>query len=265
VRWVQNGIFHPRFTIHSWHLDGTVNAPWMYPDVLPIVREWIEFRYRLIPYLYSLFFEAAQTGHPIIRPLVYEFPHDAHCQTESFDFMLGPNLLVASVVDEGARTRRVYLPAGTDWCDFYSGQWHRGGQAIEVDAPLERIPLLVRTGGIIPMGKVMKHIGAEPDDVRQVFVFPHPTEGHGEFTLVEDDGITLDYRRGQYSQVWLETTTDHAGISLRAHVSGNYALPYKTVDFILPPNETRHVSARGDSRVDVSGRKHIAMEILFKE
>ncbi|CAG0943834.1 hypothetical protein ANRL1_01490, partial [Anaerolineae bacterium] len=89
VRWVQNGIFHPRFTIHSWHLDGTVNEPWMYPDVLPIIRDAIEFRYRLIPYLYSLMFDAARTGIPIIRPLLYEFPGDPRTHTESFDFMLG--------------------------------------------------------------------------------------------------------------------------------------------------------------------------------
>lgn len=109
VRWVQSGVFHPRFTIHSWHWDGSVNEPLMYPEVLPIVRDAMEFRYRLIPYLYSLFFQAAQTGQPIIRPMVYAFPRDARCQTESFDFMLGPNLLIASVFEQGARTRRVYL------------------------------------------------------------------------------------------------------------------------------------------------------------
>jgi alpha-glucosidase len=102
VRWVQNGVFHPRFTIHSYHADGSVNEPWMYPEVLPIIREWIEFRYRLIPYLYTLLFESTQTGHPIIRPMVYAFPGDPKCQTESFDFMLGPSLLVASVLQDGS-------------------------------------------------------------------------------------------------------------------------------------------------------------------
>ena len=90
VRWVQNGIFHPRFTIHSWNNDGTVNEPWMYPDILPIIRAAIHLRYRLIPYLYSLLVEAAGTGHPIIRPMVYHFPHDPRCRSESFDFMVGP-------------------------------------------------------------------------------------------------------------------------------------------------------------------------------
>ncbi len=80
VRWVQVGVFHPRFAIHSWNTDGTVNEPWMYPEVLDIVRAWIQFRNRLHrPYFYSLFWEAYQTGHPILRPLVYEFPDDPRC------------------------------------------------------------------------------------------------------------------------------------------------------------------------------------------
>ncbi len=257
VRWVQNGVFHPRFTIHSWHLDGTANEPWMYPEVLPIIREWIEFRYRLMPYLYSLLFESAQTGRPIIRPMVYAFPRDARCHTESFDFMLGPNLLVASVYEAGARTRRVYLPQETDWCDFYTGKWYRGGQEIQVDAPLERIPLFVSAGGIIPMGKVMRHIGAEPDDVRQVYVFPPPREGRGAFTLIEDDGVTLNYQRGALTRVTLQVIAESNTIELGTQARGDFALPYSRLEFILPPGETRRVDARGETWTDADARIHV--------
>ena len=256
VRWVQNGVFHPRFTIHSYHSDGSVNEPWMYPDVLPIIREWIEFRYRLIPYLYTLLFESAQTGRPIIRPLVYAFPGDPKCHTESFDFMLGPNLLVASVLQEGARRRPVYLPAANEWCDWYTGEWHAGGGVVSAEAPLERIPLFVRAGGLIPMGKVMRHVGAEPDDFRQVMVFPHPTQGRGEFTLIEDDGHTLDYQRGEYSEVKLEVAAMSDGIALRAVRRGNHPLPYTRIEYILPPNETRPVTFNGETWTDAQGRNH---------
>jgi alpha-glucosidase len=256
VRWVQNGVFHPRFTIHSYHSDGSVNEPWMYPEVLPIIRDWIEFRYRLIPYLYTLLFESAQTGHPIIRPMVYAFPADPKCHTESFDFVLGPSLLVASVVEDGARRRPVYLPAVNEWCDWYTGEWHTGGQVVSADAPLERIPLFVRAGGLIPMGKVMRHVGAEPDDVRQVFVFPHPTAGRGEFTLIEDDGRTLGYQRGEYSEVQLEVAATRDRISLQAVRRGNHRLPYHRIEYILPPNEGRHVTVSGETWTDAQGRGH---------
>jgi alpha-glucosidase len=265
VRWVQNGILHPRFTIHSWNDDGSVNEPWMHPEVLPIVRETIEFRYRLIPYLYTLLYEAAQTGHPMVRPLVYQFPDDSRCHTESFDFMLGPNLLVASVLELGARFREVYLPGERAWCDFYTGEWHYAGQTIEAEAPLARIPLFVPSGGILPMGRVMPNLsagtprseGGQADDLRQAYVFPHPHQGLGEFTLVEDDGLTLNYQRGEFSLVTLQVAAspDHIGLrALRARDS--YPLPYEEIEFILPPGEQRPVRGPAgiQSWIDAEGR-----------
>jgi alpha-glucosidase len=243
VRWVQNGIFHPRFTIHSWNTDGTVNEPWMYPEVLPIVRALIELRYRLLPFLYTLMFEAHQTGSPIIRPLVYHFPHDPRCHTESFDFLLGSHVLVASVLEDGARKRRVYLPGGTWWCDFYTGQWHEGGQAIEVDAPLDRIPLFVADGGMLPMGTVMRHVGEGVDDQREVYVF---TRSHATFTLVEDDGVSLDYRHGAFTTVELSMTLMDGQLAASARMThAGYPLPYDRVTFIVAtdaPTTVRHAT-----------------------
>jgi alpha-glucosidase len=251
VRWVQNGIFHPRFTIHSWNSDGTVNEPWMYPDMLPVVRAAIHLRYRLIPYLYSLLVEAARTGHPIIRPMVYHFPHDARCRTESFDFMVGPNLLVASVLEPGARTRPVYLPEGLDWYDFHTGQRYAGGQTIMADAPLERIPLFVPAGGIIPMSQT-PNLG---DDRRQVYSFPHAAIGHGTFTLIEDDGISRD---GQREAVRLDIDTTFETITLGVNSEpGGSRLP--AIEFVLPPHETRPTQMhRGENRwQDEHGWRHI--------
>jgi alpha-glucosidase len=133
-----------------------------------------------------------------------------------------------------------------------------GGHA---DAPLERIPLFVRAGGLIPMGKVMRHVGAEPDDVRQVFVFPHPNAGRGEFTLIEDDGLTLGYQRGEYSEVKLEVVATDDRISLQAARQGNYHLPYNRIEYILPPNETRPVIVNGETWTDAQGRIH-ALSLL---
>ncbi|MBI5651557.1 MAG: glycoside hydrolase family 31 protein [Chloroflexi bacterium] len=268
VRWIQNAILHPRFAMNSWHVDGSVNEPWMYPEVLPIIRTTFEFRYRLMPYLYSLYFEAAHTGHPIIRPLVYEFPRDPRCATESFDFMLGPNLLVASVFEQGAHTRTIYLPSpfkgegqGEGWFDFWSGAHYRGGETITVDAPLDHIPLFVRAGGMIPMGKAMRYVGEQPDDLRQVFVFPHPIEGRGAFTLIEDDGITLNYQRGEFARVELEASGARDAITLRAHAHGSFILPYRALEFILPPGETRAINARGETWTDSENCKHVMVNV----
>ncbi|HVU12797.1 MAG TPA: glycoside hydrolase family 31 protein [Phototrophicaceae bacterium] len=223
VRWVQNGVFQPRFAIHSWNTDGTVNEPWMYPDVLPIVRAWIEMRYQLRPYLYSLFWEAHTTGHPIIRPMVYEFPDDPRCWTESFDFMLGSHLLVASVLEPGVTKRKVYLPMGTWWCDFIHLEWYEGGQEVEVDAPLDQMPIFVRDGGIIPM---------EDGDQRVARVFARET---AEFTLIEDDGISLDYQHGGYTSIRLSVDVD-GGCKAERILKG-FELPYTQMRYVLPDKD----------------------------
>ncbi len=257
VRWMQNGIFSPRFTIHSWNSDATTNEPWMHPEVLPLIREAIQFRYRLLPYLYTLFFEATQTGHPIIRPMLYHFPDDPHCWTESFDFMLGPNLLVASVYEEGATTRSVYLPENSVWYDFYLGRRYVGGQTIIVDAPLNHIPLFARENSIIPMGKLMRHVGEQPDDLRLAYVFPSPGTGQASFTLIEDDGLSLDYQAGKYAKVQLigDCTPDSISFSI-GEVIGEFELPYHQIDFVLPPDEKRPIHGTDRISMDSSGRRH---------
>lgn len=269
VRWVQNGIFHPRFTIHSWTDDDSYTTPWMYPETEDLMRSLFHFRYQLIPYLYSLFFEASRTGEPIIRPLVYQFQHDPNCHTESFDFMCGPNLLVASVLEEGARTRPLYLPiispsdAG-QWCDFYSGQWHSGGQTIETDAPLERIPLFVPAGGIIPLGKAMRYVGEQPDDARQIYLFPHPEQGGSSFTLIEDDGASLDYQQGGFTAIELTVISEPEQISLKIEFAQReYPLPYQEIEFILPHGENRPIQAEGEGNtwIDPEGRRRIKVEL----
>lgn len=262
IRWLQNGIFHPRFTIHSWNEDKSVNEPWMYPDMIPLVREIIQFRYRLIPYLYTLFFEAARKSVPIIRPMVYQFPDDPKCLEQSFDFMLGDNLLVASVVEQGARTREVYLPAKTEWCDFHTGKWHKGGKAITVDAPLQRIPLFVPEGGMIPMGKPMRHVGEQPDNYREILYFPQ--QGRSEFTLIEDDGMSLAYQDGEFVEIKVEAFAGKNEIRLDIHTSGNYTPPYHELLFILPVGEKRPVKNSNilSSGMDASGRQVILVKIL---
>lgn len=260
VRWVEAGVFQPRFSIHSVGLTGLATEPWMYPEVLPIVRDWIRFRYRLIPYLYTLLFESTRSGQPITRPLVYAFPDDPRCQTESFELLLGPGLLVAPVTEPGARRWPVYLPAGTDWCDFYSGEWHAGGQEIEVAAPLERIPLFASAGALIPTGKPMRHVGAEPDDVREVLAFPHPEAGSGMFTLIEDDGISANL---DYTKVKLRMDATPNAIQLAIEVDGTYPLPYREIVFVLPPGEARSVtSPSGSETRDSEGRRRIAIRLL---
>jgi alpha-glucosidase len=245
LRWVQQGIFMPRFCIHSWRLDGGANEPWMHPAVLPQVRDAIHLRYRLMPYLYSLFREMAETGHPVQRPLVYAFPEDFSATDESFEYMLGASLLVATVVRSRVKRWKVYLPEGCRWIDFWNGKSYESGQRITIPVDLTSIPLFVPEGGMIPTGKVMQHVAAEADDLRQVHCFP-PEYGQSEFRLYEDDGISLDYKRGKFSIVRISMEADKKEIIVSAQLEEKgVKLPYKKIDVLLPQNEKRRIVTEG--------------------
>ena len=150
VRWVQACCLNPRMVMNSWKADGTVNVPWLHPEVTHHVAAAIRLRYTLMPYLWSLFERAHQRHEPIIRPTFYDFPDDEQCYADCDDFMLGGALLVAPVVEPGHTERRVYLPRGpAAWFDFATGQRVEAGRAHQVAAPLGCLPLFARAGASI--------------------------------------------------------------------------------------------------------------------
>jgi alpha-glucosidase len=151
LRWVQACSLNPRMVMNSWKTGASgehfSNVPWMHPEVTKDVIAAIELRYKLMPYLLECFERASANHEPIIRPTFYDFPNDEECFKDSDDFMLGSQYLVAPVVEEGARTRRVYLPklpVGQAWREFATGQVFASGQYHTVDAPLAKLPLFKR-------------------------------------------------------------------------------------------------------------------------
>jgi alpha-glucosidase len=152
VRWVQACCLNPRMVMNSWKADGSNNVPWLHPSVTAEVVAAIRLRYVLMPYLWSLFERAHSHHEPIIRPTFYDFYNDEQCFADSDDFMLGNALLVAPVVQQGATSRRVYLPAGpVAWYDFYSGERFAAGTQQVVSAALARLPLFFRAGAKLPL------------------------------------------------------------------------------------------------------------------
>ncbi|GAB3702783.1 glycoside hydrolase family 31 protein [Mariniluteicoccus flavus] len=243
VRWVQNGVMHPRFTIHSWNDDHTVNEPWMYADALPAVRDAIALRYRLLPYLYTLLWRAAAFDDPMLRPVFFDFPDDPGAWEETDDFLLGKEILVASVVEPRATTRRVRLPAGgAGWIDWHTGEHHASGQTITLDAPLDRLPLLVRAGGAIPMSERIAHVDPAADTTRTLRLFPAPaSEGtvKTEGQVFEDDGVGHGWTTDDHLVIdWTLTSTPDA-VTLGIAHRGAYAPPWGQLRIAMPEAEQR--------------------------
>lgn len=247
VRWVQNGVMHPRFTIHSWNDDHTVNEPWMYPAVTPAIRSAIELRYRLLPYLYTLLWQAHADDEPMLRPTFLDHEHDAQTFRECDEFMLGRDLLVASVVEPGARTRTLWLPANDHgWYDFHTGSWYAGGQQVTLDAPLERLPLLVRAGAGLPLSERIRHVDAQRDDTRELKLFPVPGNGQASGLVFEDDGESRGYQDGNALWVNWQMRCTAEAIHLTFTTTGDYRPAWASMSVTLPPGETRRLVINGE-------------------
>jgi alpha-glucosidase (family GH31 glycosyl hydrolase) len=224
VRWFQFGAFCPSFRSHgrTWHL----RLPWGWntgelgvdevrsytggagnPDpselhnaqVEPICKQYLELRYRLLPYSYTALRECHDTGLPLMRALWLHYPEDATAVARGDQFLWGRDLLVAPVVDKGAKIRTLYLPRGR-WFDFWTGQAIEGGREIARDVDLATTPLYVRAGAILPLGPVKQYVD-EPVDAPITLVV-HPG-ANGTAHIYEDDGKTFEHRKGAFMKIAL--------------------------------------------------------------
>ncbi len=222
VRWFQFGTFCPSFRSHgrNWHL----RLPWGWnlgkipvselrgytggaadpdpaelnnPRVEPIVRKYLELRYRLLPYTYTVARECTETGLPMMRALWLHHHDDPQAIARGDQFLWGRDILVSPVVEKAATSRKLYLPRGV-WYDFWTEERLTGGVEIDRPVDLETMPLHVRAGAIVPLGPVKQYVDEAVDAPLDVVVYPG---ADGAFAIYEDDGKTFDYRKG----AWMRT------------------------------------------------------------
>ena len=245
VRWFQFGAFCPLFRAHgrTWHL----RLPWGWntgevgpsetrgytggagePDaselhnaaVEPIVKQYLELRYRLLPYTYSVARECCQTGLPMMRSLWLHHPDDPQAVARGDQYLWGRDLLVSPVVEKGATSRRLYLPRG-DWFDFWTEDRVAGGREIDRTVDLATMPLHVRAGAILPFGPIVQYADEAVTEPLSLVIYPG---ADGALTLYEDDGRTFDYRRGAW--MGIETGWNDAARRLTLRLTpGSRMLP----------------------------------------
>lgn len=195
VRWFEYNTFTPTLRVHG---QRPATAIWEYGAAAePVLAQYLRLRYSLMPYLYSLGRGTYETGAPFMRGLFMDFPDDLNVADLGDEYMLGPAFLVAPVTEQGATTRSVYLPKGSDWYDYWTNVRHAGGQQIIVAAPIERIPLFVRAGSIIPIGEQIPST-ATRQKLDRILVYPGKSTC---FTLYDDEGVTNAYSQGGSSAV----------------------------------------------------------------
>ena len=207
-RWFQFSTFCPVLRVHGQQqLREMYNLGDPTSPVFQSELKADKLRYALFPYIYSLAGAVTQDGYTLMRPLVMDFQNDQPARNVGDEYMFGPAFLVSPVTTYQARTRPVYLPAGTTWYDFWTGKTSPGGSTLPAaPAPYDQIPLYIRAGSLIPTGPDIQYTGEKPAAPLTVYVY---AGADGHFSLYEDDGLTYGYEKGAFSLiplVWHDTT-----------------------------------------------------------
>jgi alpha-D-xyloside xylohydrolase len=191
TRWFEYASFLPVFRAHG---SRRYNEVWSYgKQAEPILEKYLKLRYQLLPYIYSLGYKTYESGAPSMRALFMDFPNDAKVADLRDEYMFGPAFLVAPITEQGATSRAVYLPAGTDWYNYWTNERLQGGQTVNVAAPIDTLPLFVRAGSIVPLGVPIESTN-QVQEIAKVRVY---SGSNSDFTLYADDGTTYAYEKGE--------------------------------------------------------------------
>jgi len=256
ARWMQIGALYPFSRGHT--CTGTApQEPWQFgEEVEAIARDYLTLRYKLMPYLYSVFWKAHQRGFPVWRPLFLHYPDDKQIYHIDDQVLIGRYLMAAPILRPGQTARQVYLPEGV-WYDWWDGHRFEGGRYILAEAPLEKMPLFVRAGAVIPMGPAMQYMGEKSLDPLSLHVFP---DDIAEFTLYEDDGVSMNYENGDYATTRYQVRGDDLTTELEIFErEGKYEVPVRSLQVVL--RDGRHFQQKqlvdsGNGRIVQFERSH---------
>jgi alpha-D-xyloside xylohydrolase len=195
ARWFQFSAFCPMFRVHSSSGLNPGREIYRFDEKTQgIMRNYLDLRYRLLPYLYSVAWQVTSAGNTFMRPLVMDFPDDQQARDLGDQYLFGPAIMVTPVTTQGATTRSVYLPAGSaPWFNFWTGAGSPAGQKIEAAAPVDTLPLFIRPGSILPLGPLLQYSSEKPADPIELRVY---RGADGAFSLYEDEGDNYNYEKG---------------------------------------------------------------------
>ena len=226
TRWVQLGVFHPFTRVHSSGHHGD-QEPWSFDEqVLSITRKFVELRYQLLPYIYTMYYNYVTYGDPMIKPLVYFDQEDAQTHYRSDEFVFGDQLLVCPIQEPNALGRRMYIPKGK-WYNYWTNEVVEGGKEIWVAAAMDILPLFVKEGAIIPKYPVQQYVDEKEIDTLHLEVYFK--EGRERSLIYEDAHDGYDYKRGKYLIKKLKLYGKNKALLIDQFREGHYEPRYKKV------------------------------------
>ena len=272
TRWIQMGTFSPFMRAHSAG-DTKEREPWSFGEPYTAInRKFIELRYRLIPYLYSAFWEHHRYGFPILRPLVLQ---EQEVQTNHFrqdEFTYGDKILVCPVIEPGQTSRKVYLPKGK-WYNFWTNEVVSGGKEVTVPTPLETIPVFIKAGSVIPEYPVMQYVGEK--EIEEVIMNVYYSDYEVNSFFFEDYGETFAYEQDIYLEKKFVVNGDEKSLTIQQTMEGLYTpryenyhikimgLPFKPSRIMTDNGEIKDFVIFADKTVQLKFRKNFKkLEII---
>ncbi len=252
ARWFEYGVFCPIFRTHGHRPENEI---WSFDKVEPILIDFDKLRYRLMPYIYSLAWRVTNGDYTIQRPLVMDWRTDPNVRDIGDQFMFGPSILVSPVLQANASHRTLYLPYSPAWFDFWTGASQTGGREIESNAPLDRIPLFVRAGSIIPLGPEIEYAGEKPAGPIELRIY---AGADGNFEIYQDAGDNYDYENGAHSVIPLYWSQQTQTLTIGDR-QGSYPELPAMIQFNIVWVSTGHGSGSGpvtnpDKTVEYTGK-----------
>jgi alpha-glucosidase len=228
ARWIALGVFHPFCRVHSSGDHGD-QEPWTFDEnITNITRKFIELRYKLLPYLYTTFWQYAEEGTPMLKSLVVYDQEDAQTHYRNDEFLFGDKILVCPILEPNAKGRRMYIPRG-EWYNFWTRETITGGKEAWVDADIDEIPLFVKSGAIIPRYPVMQYVGEKKIEFLTLDVYY--TIGKEKSIVYEDAADGYDYKKGRFSLRNLSFKGKEKEIIISQYKDGKYMTEYETLRF----------------------------------
>ncbi len=227
-RWIEACFLSPLFRNHSAKMTRR-QEPWLFDEqTLEIYRKYVKLHYKFMPYLYDLCYEESLTGTPIMRPLIMEFEDDENTLNCNDEYMVGQNILVAPVTEQGATIRAVYLPAGT-WVDYHTGKRIHGKQYILCDAPIDICPIFIKAGSIIPTFPDIENITASSVQNLILEFYTDGTSDTVSYTHYQDNGTDFAYENGEYNLYKFTFSSEKPnGVSVKL-IKNGYSKKYKSI------------------------------------
>jgi alpha-glucosidase len=223
ARWIQLGVFHPFCRVHSSGDHGD-QEPWSFDkEVTDIVRKFIELRYQLLPYLYTMFWRYTVAGTPMLQPLVHYDQEDTQTHFRTDEFIFGKQILVCPIQEPNAKGRRMYIPRG-NWYNYWTDESVEGGKERWVVADMDKMPLFIKEGAIIPKYPVQQYVGELV--IKELILDIYFKLGIENSLIYEDAQDGYDYKKGQYSLRRLKLSGKENELVIQQFKDGSYKTPY---------------------------------------